>query len=280
MSHYSTTIDELRARGKPVLLLFANPAENGAREWFSKIATWQEMNDDPVTIAMAAPSGTKRSEIGALARGVAVVLDPADDALQNAYRVTCTPAAVVIKANGEVVGPPSVGLTRIEQLFDAIARSAGAARAQRLRREQATTSAIGERSPDVALPDLAELHQRLLIDGQSQILLFWNPNCGYCRQLSPAIRACAQRNEHFRSTTTLVVRGSADENRTEGLGMRTLLDQGLSATMAFGVDSTPSAIRVDANGLIASPMARGVREVRTLLGLDTRTSPAEPIRLG
>jgi hypothetical protein len=71
---------------------------------------------------------------------------------------------------------------------------------------------------------------------------------------------------------TLVTRGSAAQIREEHFGFRTLLDDDLSASNAFGAISTPSAIIIDRAGNAVSPMARGIREVRDLLRMDSEVN--------
>ena len=77
----------------------------------------------------------------------------------------------------------------------------------------------------------------------------------------------------------LIVRaGDVEANRAQGLKSRMVLDDGFTMGRAFGADGTPSAIVLDEDGKVASPLAVGADAVLTLLdetlALGTEEVPA------
>jgi thiol-disulfide isomerase/thioredoxin len=175
----------------------------------------------------------------------------------------------VIGTHGVLAGKTVVGLRGIESMLESIARAAEEANRQRQDRVEANAPVPGSKAPRVFLPDLDDVDREVLTGEAPQILLFWSPNCGYCDQLAPDLHALEAAWPEGMPPVTLVARGSVEDNRAQGFGFRTLLDHDLSASEAFGVSGTPAAIIVDADGTVTSPVARGIRGVRELLGLNS-----------
>ena len=175
---------------------------------------------------------------------------------------------IVMRANGLVAGPPAIGAQGIDALLQAVAQASDEARARRDARVVANAPTQGQAAPLVRLEDLDGHEQPVVQTGHAQTLLFWSPLCGYCNQLAPDLHRWESSPSPELPPVTLVARASADENRSEQFGFRTLLDDDLSASTAFGAIGTPSAIVIDASGRIATPLARGIREVRELLRMD------------
>jgi hypothetical protein len=71
--------------------------------------------------------------------------------------------------------------------------------------------------------------------------------------------------------------GDAESNRVMELEAIILLDQGFTAGRAFGAGGTPSAIRLDANGRIATNVAIGAEPVLTLIAGENATPPVRRI---
>ena len=63
----------------------------------------------------------------------------------------------------------------------------------------------------------------------------------------------------------MVTSGPVALNTEVGLRAPMVLDDDRSIKRAFGVQATPSAVVVDALGLVASDVARGARDVRRLV---------------
>ena len=102
------------------------------------------------------------------------------------------------------------------------------------------------------------------------LLVFWNPDCGFCRSLRDDLLAWeAARAE---DAPELLVLSSADAEAlaAEGFQGRVLLDAGGEAMAAFRASGTPMAVRLDAEGRVASYLAAGGPEVLALAGAAPR----------
>ncbi|MGI8580043.1 MAG: TlpA family protein disulfide reductase [Solirubrobacteraceae bacterium] len=111
------------------------------------------------------------------------------------------------------------------------------------------------------------------LEGEETLLLFWNPDCGYCDRALPDLREWEEAAEGARRLL-VVSSGSAPANRALGLRAPILLDPGFIAPPAFGASGTPSAVLLDERGRIASEVAAGADEVLDLLGARPRAEVA------
>ena len=89
------------------------------------------------------------------------------------------------------------------------------------------------------------------------ILLFWHPQCGCCQRILPELQAWAESRQHGPRQVVLISNGGVEQNREMALDFPILLDDGFKTGPQYGATGTPSAIAVDAAGLIASPLAVG-----------------------
>jgi thiol-disulfide isomerase/thioredoxin len=103
--------------------------------------------------------------------------------------------------------------------------------------------------------------------GSDTLLLFWNPGCGYCQSILPALLAWEQEAHDDAPRLVVVSSGDADEIATDGFRSTTVLDQDFEAGRAFGAGGTPMAVVVDGHGKIASLLlAGGDAVLRALAG--------------
>jgi thiol-disulfide isomerase/thioredoxin len=107
-----------------------------------------------------------------------------------------------------------------------------------------------------------------LIDyGKPVLLIFTNPTCGPCVVLFAEIKEWQQaHSDHL--TIALISFGTIKENfvnvARNGLG-QVLLQQQREVAEKYGANVTPTAVLVNTNGRIASPVAAGADEIRALL---------------
>ncbi len=127
--------------------------------------------------------------------------------------------------------------------------------------------AIGTAAPEVHLTSLSGDPVDLRsFRGADAVVLFWNPSCGFCKAMLAKLRAWDE--ERAGDTSLLVVSSGSSEANVDlaEMGSAVVLD-GSGATMrAFGATGTPMAIRIDADGLVASAMQIGSEAVLGMLG--------------
>jgi methylamine dehydrogenase accessory protein MauD len=281
-------LDRLRAAGRPVLLVFTDPGCGACAELWPDIARWQREPDFPLEIALLSRGNRQANRKMAAENGLKNILLQKEDEVARAYQVIGTPTGVLVGPDGLIASPLAEGADAIRALA---ARAAGhpdslpppAAApcncgngnghvAARLPRREKGLK-IGEPAPTLRLPGLdGEEIGLASLRGQPVLVLFWNPNCGFCKKMLPALKDW-EANPPAGSPQLLVVStGSVESNRALNLRSPVALDHGFEIGRAFGASGTPSAILVDADGRIASGVAVGAEDIFALAG-NRRTAP-------
>ena len=130
------------------------------------------------------------------------------------------------------------------------------------------TKKVGEVAPEVKLPDL-EGNTIKLEDfrGEETLILFWNPECGFCQQMLDDLKALEKDLSRRASKILVVSAGTEGANREMGLRSPVVLDEQFAVGRAFGAAGTPSAVLVDEGGRIASEVVVGAPTVLELVGV-------------
>ena len=121
--------------------------------------------------------------------------------------------------------------------------------------------ALRLRDLDGKTVDLAEMR------GRRTLLTFWNPSCGFCRNMLPELKKWEQTPLNGGPRLLLLSSGSVEANREQGFRSPVLLDQALSAMHVFGANGTPSAVMLDEEGRVASGVEVGADAVLALAGV-------------
>jgi methylamine dehydrogenase accessory protein MauD len=187
-------------------------------------------------------------------------------------------AAVLVAAAAVVVAALSAWMTW--QLLRAHGRLLR--RIERLEaRGTGALPAAGKPAPAFALPGLdgrTVTLDHLRGAGAPVLLVFTDPGCGPCRTLMPAV-AGWERGLAGRLTVALVSSGAADRVRAEasdhGLE-RVLLSPDRTVSRAYRTTGTPSAVLVDADGVLRGEVAAGQPAIEALVESAVGALPAAP----
>jgi peroxiredoxin len=121
-----------------------------------------------------------------------------------------------------------------------------------------------------SLPDLTGTTVSLeRFRGQQVLLVNWNPSCGYCDRIAPALAQLQEEFERRRIQLLLVSHGDVDANarmaKDYGLTCPILLSRDSSSSLdVFHGIGTPAAYLVDKTGRTARPIVIGADEVPAL----------------
>jgi peroxiredoxin len=97
--------------------------------------------------------------------------------------------------------------------------------------------------------------------------LFTDPDCGPCNAMLPDVGRWQEEHPQ-KLTLALVSRGEVEENKTKAQehGLRNvLLQKDWEVSESYEVRGTPSAVLIDTDGKIATPVAGGAEGIRGLL---------------
>ncbi len=175
-----------------------------------------------------------------------------DKNVSEAYQVTATPSAVLIKG-GRINSALAVGDEAIRSLV-------------------ATATALppyakGDLISALQLPDLdgrtVDLAQ---LAGRRTLLLFWNPTCGFCEQALDDVKWWERHRDPQLADLVVVSTGDVATNHAMGFMSPVLLDRGFAVGSRFGAPGTPAAVILDELGRVGSVVAAGGPEVLALAG--------------
>ena len=139
---------------------------------------------------------------------------------------------------------------------------------------------LGMVAPDFELPDLTGVRRKLSeFRDQNVLLVFFNPQCGFCTQMAADLAALPADGGDQRTVLVVVSTGDAEENRklVEQYGIRclVLLQEQMEVAAMYGAQGTPMGYRIDGAGRIASELAVGA-EVLLRLATTLDTYPLKP----
>jgi peroxiredoxin len=275
----------LRSAGRPILLVFTSPDCAPCNDLLPDIGRWQREHADRVTIAVVS-DGPSEFKLGkAEEHGLRTVLLQKEREISKIYDVIGSPAAVLVGADGRIASRVAYTGSGVEGLLQQAVGgapyappqampSAGNGHLEPPPAPPASTVAIGQLAPPLALPDLDGKATDLAdFQGSSTLVLFWRPSCGFCQQMLPELKKWERKHPAGSPQLLVVSTGTAEENRAMGLTSPVVLDSDGSAMRAFGASGTPMGVLVDADGRIASSVVVGAEEVMTL----ARTRQREPV---
>jgi peroxiredoxin len=259
------TLDALRARGKPLLLLFTDPNCGPCEALIPDLARWQKAYESVATLAVVSRGKPEvnRAKLGA--HGLSLVLLQKDREVSQNYRAGGTPSAVLLHPDGTIASTLAQGADQIQGLVAQLAAPAPAPNGNGNGAMAPAGAKSGEPVPAMRLPDLTGKTVNLAgLRGKETMLLFWDPGCGFCQQMVDDVKALETRIKAKGPRLVLVSTGTVEANRASGFRSPVLLDQGFAAGHALGVSGTPSAVLVDAEGKVASGIAVGAPAVLEL----------------
>ena len=267
------TLESLVARGRPVLLEFADPHCGPCTAVAPVVARWQREHADELTVVVIAGGSLEDNRAKAVEHGLTTVLLDDGGATARAYGSPGTPSAVLVGADGRILSATVAGGPAVEALGAGITGASPA--------PTPTEGAVGQPAPTFSLPTLAGdvLSDDVLTGERSTVVLFWDPQCGFCQRMQTRLQHWDHQASGGDRTLLVVASRGAEANDTLGLGAPVLLDDG-TLMHAFGANGTPMAVLVDPEGRIASPVAAGEEAVFDLLGAppgaDHRSLPLAP----
>jgi peroxiredoxin len=146
------------------------------------------------------------------------------------------------------------------------------------KRPEASGLPLGTLAPDFELPDLVGVRHKLSeFRDKNVLLVFFNPNCGFCSKMAADLAALPVEGGHDRPVPIVVTTGDAEENRklVEKHGIRcvVLLQKEMEVASKFRAQGTPMGYQVDGAGRIASELTVGAEPLLRLAAAVGRGSP-------
>ena len=258
----TVTLASLRAAGRPVLLVFTDPGCGPCKALLPRIGQWQRQHADSLTVALISRGDAEEMRAEAAEHEVATVLSEPKRETSAAYQADATPTAVLVARDGTIGSPPAGGETAIAALVETTVAPLDVVRVPAAPPVQ-TGDPLPE-TPAVRDLDGDEVSLSDALGGDERVLVFWNPGCGFCRRMLPDVHSLGTEAPEVAASLLFVSAGDPESNREQQLPSTVLLDEGFAVGRAVGATGTPSAMRVDSEGRVASEIAVGADAVLAL----------------
>jgi peroxiredoxin len=260
------SLAELLTRGRPVLLVFSDTRCVACEALLPRLGMWQREHAGVVELVLlVGGDGADAARTRRDAHGLGTVLRSPDassgyQSVAQRYQLQGTPSAVLVGTDGRIAGPTAAGEDEIAALIGSAAGTIAG-------------PVPGDVAPAIAGSDPAGERVSLDPEDGPVLVAFWDLDCPACGDALEDLR----RWETSLTGVRLVVvsRGDARRNRALGLSAPVIVDDGDALTRAFGVRGTPSAVVIDASGVIAAPVAEGLGAMRVLAALAPQVRPVE-----
>jgi peroxiredoxin len=134
---------------------------------------------------------------------------------------------------------------------------------------------IGSVAPDFELRDLAGERRSLSqFRDQRVLLIFFNPQCGYCMKMAPALAALAPHGNDKQPMPLVVTTGGLELNRRffqeHEIRCPVLLQDNSEISAHFQAHGTPTGYLIEKQGIVGSQLAMGEGALLSLCSDDER----------
>jgi thiol-disulfide isomerase/thioredoxin len=249
------TLADLLAPRRTVMLVFASPGCGPCSALMPSLAEWQRDHGDRLTIAVASDGLADDVRAKGEEVGLECVLLDEDEHLYKLFQANGTPGGVLIESDGTIASRVASGADEIEALVRHVVDTPGLP--------------VGAPVPSLELTAIdGETIALGAPSAAATLLLFWNPDCGYCRRIHGALRVWEESGDGERPRLLVVSSGDTDRTREDGFRSTVVLDPDFSLGGALGASGTPSAILLDESGHVASRVVVGSPAVLALAGVD------------
>ena len=112
-----TSLTELLAYGKPLLLIFTNPTCGPCVVLFEEVKDWQHSHSQHLTIALVSFGTIKENFVNVARNRLGQVLLQQKREVAEKYGANLTPTAVLVSTSGRIASPLAAGADEIRELL-------------------------------------------------------------------------------------------------------------------------------------------------------------------
>jgi uncharacterized membrane protein YphA (DoxX/SURF4 family)/protein-disulfide isomerase len=116
----TTSLKQLLAYGKPLLLIFTNPTCGPCVVLFAEVKDWQQSHSEQLTIALISFGTIKENFVNVARNGLGQVLLQQKREVAEQYGANVTPTAVVVDTAGRIASPLAAGADEIRKLLTTV----------------------------------------------------------------------------------------------------------------------------------------------------------------
>jgi thiol-disulfide isomerase/thioredoxin/uncharacterized membrane protein YphA (DoxX/SURF4 family) len=280
VSGEQVTLESLLEHGKPTLLLFVSPNCSPCKTLLPVVRVWERDYGEHLMIAVISKGDLNETQNRIAKYGASRLLLQGDSDVAEEYQAKWTPAAVLIGRDGRIASQMTAGEDAIRALvthtiatIDLHPSTRTENRTNGYRPQVRVGNSlfkVGEPAPRFSLPDLQGNTVNLSdLLGADTLLLFWNSGCRFCQAMSDDLIRWEENRPKSAPRLVFISSGESKDVRgsSEKFKSQFLYDPEFDIGPMFGTNSTPSAILIDAEGRIASSLAKGENNILALFGI-------------
>jgi len=113
----TTSLAQLLAFGKPLLLIFTNPNCGPCVVLFAEVKEWQQSHSEQLTVAIISFGTIKENFVNVARNGLGHVLLQEQREVAEEYKANVTPTAVIVNTSGRIASPLAAGADEIRKLL-------------------------------------------------------------------------------------------------------------------------------------------------------------------
>jgi peroxiredoxin len=249
-------------RGQRVLLIFFNPGCGFCTQMAPDLAALPTDGENGQTVPVVVTTGDageNRRLIQEHGIRCPVLLQEQME-VASQYLAQGTPMGYLIDEEGSIASEVAAGAPALLALVNAAPTGSQGQEAHSP--AQYESLPLGTTAPEFTLPRLGGGESSLAeYRGRRVLLIFFNPQCGFCTQMAPDLAALPTDGENGRPVPLVVTTGDARENRNlvqeHGIHGPVLLQKGMEVASQYKANGTPMGYLIDEEGNIASEIAVG-----------------------
>ncbi|BBQ00057.1 hypothetical protein BSFA1_51850 [Burkholderia sp. SFA1] len=263
-------------RGRPVLLIFFNPACSFCMSMMPELRTFPPEGESgkPVPLVITTGEAELNRQLFQTHGIACPVLVQNDMEVAAQYQVNGTPVGYLVDETGIVASELAMGAVALMALATSPTPQAEpgpdrgrpaepAARGNKpLNRSRLNRSGLkaGTPAPNFRLPSL-DGEEWALEDfrGRRVLLVFSDPGCGPCELLAPQLERVHRERKDV--LVLMVSRQDADTNRLKvaklGLTLLVVLQRNWEVSLQYATFATPVGYLIDERGVLVSDLAEG-----------------------
>lgn len=260
--------EHLLSRVRPLMLIFVSPECGPCRALFPEIQEWCSEFAEKMDIFLIS-SGEPDENLSKFAgfEGDRLLLQQKRE-LAELVHARWTPTAIVVGTDGSIASHPAAGDRAIRELAERI-KASDLSRPFTFFANPAIRRAIkiGSRIPKFELTDIngRQWTENDLI-GEPALVIAWSLACPHCVEMADEIKKWESERLDGGRRIFILADGDADEFRSYGFQSPVIIDVRHIKAINFGLFGTPSAVLVNAEGVVTTEAGIGSPNIRALLG--------------
>ena len=262
----NVAFEHLLSQAKPLLFFFVSPTCAPCAALVPEIEAWQAELKDKVNFVFISSGDANANSEKFAGANIKQILLQKEREVAALFGAHWTPTAVLINSDGSVASHLAAGDAAIRELFEKI-------KAENFDGENLYVANGAARTKlGASLPEFfeADVFDKSIASndflGKKTLVAFWNPACPHCVNMLEDLRDWDKSKSKNELNLLILSEGEADAHKSMDLQSPIVLDKDRKISKKLGMNGTPSAVLIDADGKIISETAVGAAQIWTLLG--------------